>query len=294
MAYTNSKLVSYTKLSPNCNKPRNNKIKKITIHHMAGNLSVESCGALFAKPSRRASSNYGIGTDGRIALYVEEANRSWCSSSSENDNQAITIEVANDVIGGNWHISDKAYKALIELCVDICKRNDIKELVWNGTKSGTLTCHYMFAATACPGAYLKSKMPEIAKEVNTRLKPAAATAPTSGLYRVRKSWKDANTQIGAYTVLDNAKAACDKAGAGYSVYDASGKKVYTAFTPYTVRVNTDVLNVRAGAGTNYKLVMTVKKGEVYTIVEEASGKGANKWGKLKSGAGWIALDYTKK
>lgn len=261
---------------------------------MAGNLSVEACGALFAKPSRRASSNYGIGTDGRIALYVEEANRSWCSSNSENDNQAITIEVANDVIGGNWHISDKAYKALIELCVDICKRNNIKELVWNGTKSGTLTCHYMFAATACPGAYLKSKMPEIAKEVNKRLNPAAATAPTSGLYRVRKSWKDANTQIGAYTVLDNAKAACNKAGAGYSVYDASGKKVYTAFTPYTVKVNTDVLNVRAGAGTNYKLVMTVKKGEVYTIVEETSGKGANKWGKLKSGAGWIALDYTKK
>ena len=298
MAYTNSKLVSYTKLSPNCSKPRKDKIKKITIHHMAGNLSVETCGNLFANAKRRASSNYGIGTDGRIALYVEEKNRSWCSSSAANDNQAITIEVANDEIGGNWHISDKAYKSLINLCVDICKRNGIEKLIFTGDASGNLTQHNYFAATACPGEYLKSKFPEIAEEVNRRLKPTATTTDNkivSVKYRVRKSWNDAKSQIGAYNNLENAKAAADKAGAGYSVYDATGKKIYiVSTTPYKVRVNTDYLNIRKGAGTNYDKVGTITDGGIYTITEEAKGTGATKWGKLKSGAGWISLDYCKK
>ena len=87
---SNSKLVNYTRLSPNCNKPRNHKIDKITIHHMAGNLTVEQCGAVFAPTSRQASSNYGIGSDGRVGLYVDEANRSWCSSNAANDHRAIT------------------------------------------------------------------------------------------------------------------------------------------------------------------------------------------------------------
>lgn len=101
-----SKLVNYTALSPNCNKPRNHAIDTITIHHMVGNFTVEQCGAVFAPSSRQASSNYGIGTDGRVGLYVDEANRSWCSSSGANDHRAVTIEVANDEIGGNWHVSD--------------------------------------------------------------------------------------------------------------------------------------------------------------------------------------------
>lgn len=247
MAYTNSKLVSYTKLSPNCTKPRKNTIKKITIHHMAGNLSVETCGNLFANAKRRASSNYGIGSDGRIALYVEEKNRSWCSSSAANDNQAITIEVANDEIGGSWHISDKAYKSLINLCVDICQRNGIKELIFTGDASGNLTQHNYFAATACPGEYLKSRFPDIAKEVNKRLKPTTTTT--------------------------NNKA---------------------TKTNYRVRVETDFLNIRKGAGTNTAKVGAITDGGVYTIVEEKDGKGAKKWGKLKSGAGWISLDYCTK
>ena len=303
MAYTNSKLISYTKLSPNCTKPRKDKIKKITIHHMAGNLSVETCGNLFANRKREASSNYGIGSDGRIALYVEEKNRSWCSSSAANDNQAITIEVANDEIGGNWHISDKAYKSLINLCVDICKRNGIEKLVFTGDAKGNLTQHNYFAATECPGAYLKSKFPAIAEEVNKRLNnkitPAAptTTTATTGLYRVRKAWNNASSQVGAFKELDNAKAACNKAGAGYSVYDASGKKIYTyqaAFTPYKVKVETEYLNIRKGAGINYEKVGVITDEGIYTIVAEATGEGANKWGKLKSGAGWIALDYTKR
>lgn len=166
---SNSPLVVYTKISPNRNSPRNRPIRKITIHHMAGNLSIERCGEVFAPVSRQASSNYGIGTDGRIGMYVEEKDRAWTSSSPENDHQAITIEVANDEIGGQWHVSDKAMVSLINLCVDICKRNGIKKLNYTGDKSGNLTMHCWFANTLCPGPYLKSKFPYIAEEVNKRL-----------------------------------------------------------------------------------------------------------------------------
>ena len=167
MAY--SKYVNYINYSPNCNAPRNNRINKITIHHMAANLSVEQCGNIFANRNRQASSNYGIGSDGRVGLYVDEANRSWCSSNGDNDHQAITIEVANDVIGGNWHVSDVALAKLIDLCVDICERNGIDRLVFTGNASGNLTLHKYFTATMCPGPYLESKMPYIAQEVNRRL-----------------------------------------------------------------------------------------------------------------------------
>lgn len=166
---SNSSLVNYTKISPNSSNPRNGKISKITIHHMAGNLTVEQCGNGFANRSRQASSNYGIGSDGRVGLYVEEKNRSWASSSRANDNVAVTIEVANDQVGGNWHVSDKALSKLIDLCTDICKRNGIEKLNFTGDKNGNLTMHKYFAATACPGSYLESKFPYIASEVNKRL-----------------------------------------------------------------------------------------------------------------------------
>ena len=164
---SNSKLVNYTKLSPYCNKPRNAKIDKITIHHMAGNLSVETCGNVFQ--NSQSSSNYGIGTDGRVGMYVEEANRSWCSSSPANDHRAVTIEVANDGAAPNWHVSDKALAKLIDLCVDICQRNGIKKLNYTGDKNGNLTMHKWFANTNCPGPYLESKFSYIADEVNKRL-----------------------------------------------------------------------------------------------------------------------------
>lgn len=166
---SNSPLVVYTKLSPNCNKPRNKKIDAIVVHHMAGNASIETCGNIFAKPSRRASSNYGIGSDGRIAMYCEEANRSWCSSSGAIDHRAITIEVANDGGAPNWHVSDKAFNSLVNLCADICKRNGIKKLVYTGDKTGNLHMHKWYAATGCPGPYLSSKFPELADKVNAIL-----------------------------------------------------------------------------------------------------------------------------
>jgi LysM repeat protein len=156
-------------MSPNYTKMTNKVNKEIIIHHMAGNLSVEACGAGFADPKREASSNYGIGTDGRIGLYVDEINRSWCSSSREHDSKAITIEVANDQIGGNWHVSDKALASLINLCVDICQRNKIEKLNFTGDASGNLLMHCYFIATECPGPYLKGKFKYIADEVNKRL-----------------------------------------------------------------------------------------------------------------------------
>lgn len=172
---SNSKLIDYTQLSPNCNKPRNHKIDTITIHHLAGIMSVESCGNMFANPAREASSNYAIGSDGRIALYVDEANRAWTSSSPENDNRAVTIEVSNDGGAPDWHVSDKVLARLIDLCVDICQRNGIAKLNFTGDKSGNLTMHKWFAATLCPGPYLESKFPYIAAEVNKRLASPAAT-----------------------------------------------------------------------------------------------------------------------
>jgi N-acetyl-anhydromuramyl-L-alanine amidase AmpD len=167
---SNSNLVNYVKLSPHCNKPRLHKIDKITIHHMAAvNASIERCGEEFAKPNRRGSSNYGVGSDGRIGMYVEEKNRAWTSSSPANDHRAVTIEVANDGGAPDWHVSDKALAATIDLCVDICRRNGIKALNFTGDATGNLTMHRYFTATSCPGPYLASKFPYIAQEVNRRL-----------------------------------------------------------------------------------------------------------------------------
>jgi len=314
---SNSPLVEYTRISPNSSNPRNKPITKITIHHMAGNLSVETCGNVFAPKSRQASSNYGIDSAGRVGMYVEEKNRSWCSSNRDNDNRAITIEVANDEIGGNWHVSDKALSKLIELCVDICKRNGIKELIFTGDKSGNLTMHKWFAATNCPGPYLESKFPYIAEQVNKQLKGTNnnTTKPektdttsvqfaegdvvklisgakyingkavpewviNSKLY-VRKVSSNGNItvsilEVGAITGVINKK---------YLKKISSENK----FTAYKVKITADALNIRAGAGTNHKIVGCIKDKGIYTIIDEKSG-----WGKLKSGAGWVSLNYTKK
>lgn len=165
----NSPLASYARLTPNATFPREDSIRKITIHHMAGNYSLEEIGASFSAEDRRASANYGIDVEGNIALYVEEENRAWTSSSPENDNQAVTIEVANDIPQEDWHVSDASLDALVELCVDVCRRNGIDRLVYTGDADGTLTIHKMFTDTECPGPYLESKLPLIAQRVNEQL-----------------------------------------------------------------------------------------------------------------------------
>lgn len=166
----NSPLTSYVRLSPNADFPREEKITKITIHHMGGDLALDALGASFGRRDREASANYGIDSDGNVGLYVEEANRSWASSSPENDHAAVTIEVANEETGGNWRVSDRAYEALIALCTDICRRNGMEELVYTGDANGSLTIHKMFADTECPGPYLESRMEEIAETVSKNLK----------------------------------------------------------------------------------------------------------------------------
>lgn len=165
---SNSGLVNYIRISPNRTIPRDGTIKNIVIHHMAGNLTVETCGNVFAPRSRRASSNYGIGSDGRVGMYVEEKDRAW-TTGNKIDHSSVTIEVADDVIGNGWHSSDKAMNKLIELCADICRRNGIAKLNYTGGKSGNLLMHKWYQATDCPGAYLESKFPWIANEVNKRL-----------------------------------------------------------------------------------------------------------------------------
>ena len=190
---SNSPLVSYTKLSPNHSGKRKHAIDTISIHCMAGHLSVERCGELFQNKERQASSNYGIGSDGRIGLYVDEANRSWCTSSASNDNRAVTIEVANTVAKDPWPVSDAAYKSLIDLLVDICQRNGIPRLLWKGDKSligkvdqQNMTVHRWFAAKACPGDWLYSRHGQIAAEVNKRLEaaPTPGTTPPPGPRRL--------------------------------------------------------------------------------------------------------------
>ena len=147
---SNSSLVNYAQISPNKTILNNKVNKKITPHHAAGNMSVETMGNIFASPNTQSSANYGIGSDGRVALYVDEKDRAWTSSSADNDSQAITIEVANDSGAPNWHVSDKALSKLVDLCVDICKRNGIKKLNYSGDARGNLTMHKYFAATVCP------------------------------------------------------------------------------------------------------------------------------------------------
>lgn len=201
MAYTNSSLATVKVLSPNHSGLRNHKIDTITIHCVVGQCSAKRIGEIFLPASRKASSNYGIGYDGKIGLYVEEKNRSWCTSSSSNDNRAITIEVASDT-KDPYAVTDKAYAALIDLVTDICRRNDIKELKWKGDKSligqvdkQNMTVHRWFANKACPGEYLYSRHGAIAEEVNKRLKPKEETTSKT-IYAV---------QVGAYSKKTNAE-----------------------------------------------------------------------------------------
>lgn len=256
---SNSPLVVYTKISPFKSAPRNKAITKITPHHVAGNLTVESTGQVFQTPKRNASSNYGIGSDGRIGMYVEEKDRSWCSSSAANDNAALTIEVANNSGSPNWTVSAAAWEALVKLCVDMCQRNPgIKQkdgrpgIYCDDTPNASLTFHRYFSATGCAQPYIWNRRQQLCDEVNKRLgATGSVTPPTSSV---------------------------------------KNDKIVT----YTVKVTANVLNIRKGPGTNYGVNGSITDKGIYTIVEESNGPGAKKWGKLKSGAGWISLDYCQR
>lgn len=479
MAYSNSPLVSYTKLSPNHSGQRTHSIDRITPHCVVGQLSAESICGCFTSTSRQASCNYGIGKDGRISLCVEEKNRSWCSSSNANDQRAITIECASDK-SEPYAMNSAVYASLIKLCTDICQRNGKRKLLWLGDKNKTLnyapaldemvlTVHRWYANKSCPGDWLYARLGNLAAKVTAALNDSsglqapelenltraetvakigplftanqktsgilacvsmaqfilessygsselarkanncfgmktslsgnswpnstwdgksvytkktqeqnadgsyttiaadfrkyacvegsiadhaaylvgamngskkryeglagcadykkaaqiiknggyatshdyaenlckiieqwnltqynAADTAISGWYRVRKSWKNAASQKGAFHDLANAKQ-CADANPGYYVFNPDGKAVYPeqmSSVPYAVRVSINDLNIRKGPGTNFAKTGQYTGKGVFTIVAESAGVGSAKgWGKLKSGAGWISLDF---
>lgn len=341
---SNSPLVVYTKLSPNHSGAKTHSIDRISPHCVVGQCSVETLGNVFAPTTRQASSNYGIGVDGRVGMYVEEKNRSWCTSSNANDQRAVTIECASDTTHP-YAMNDKVYATLIELCADICKRNGKTKLVWLADKDKTLnytpaademvlTVHRWFANKACPGDWLYNRLGDLAQKVTAKLGSTTTTTPpateetTDTLYRVQmgafakkenadtllKKVKAAGydafittvgelykVQVGAYKKKGNAEKQAEKLkAAGFEAIIVSSSettttaKTETEFKPYTVKVDTAVLRIRKEPSTEAAIVGSITSGGVYTIVAESAGTGAKAWGKLKSGAGWISLDYTTK
>lgn len=254
---SNSGLVSYTRLSPNKTSPRNHVIDTITIHCYVGQVTVQRGCETFASASRKASCNYVVAKDGRIGLVVDEGDRSWCSSNSANDHRAITIEVASDTTHP-YAVTDAALNALVELCADICKRNNIEALKWSFDKTDrvnhlngcNMTVHRDFAAKACPGEYLYNRHGWIADEVNKRLSGCIQSSSTSA------------------TTVSNT-------------------------CPFTIKVANvkkgDVLNIRKQPSSSAEISgkLAYNDPNVYTIVEEQGT-----WGRLKSGIGWINLKYT--
>lgn len=236
-----SELATYSRtMSPNKSK-RTEKVTKITIHHMAGILSAYQCASIFAQPRRCASANYLIGKDGEIQCNVDEEFRAWTSGSNWNDQRAITIEIANCKGAPNWEISDEVMNSLILLCADICRRYCIVPY-FTGDKTGSMTFHYMFQATECPGRYIKNHIKEIITRINNEL----------------------------------------------CLEQKPIEKPMNEKQDFLVKVTCNCLNIRKEPNAKSKKTGAITDHGIYTIVEESNG-----WGKLKSGAGWICLKYTK-
>ena len=250
-----SSLVNFVKISPNNSGQRTHAIDRITPHCVVGQWDVSTFGNYFSNPQVKASCNYGIAKDGKVALVVEENKRSWCSSSNENDQRAVTIECSSEKTPP-YAFNDAVYNKLIDLCVDICRRNGKNTLLWLGTKEATLsynpkpnemvlTVHRWFKNKACPGDWLMARMNDLATKVTNKLKGTTTDTP----------------------VVTPAKSEF----------------------PYIVQITADVLNIRKGPGTNYPVVGQIKDKGKYTMMEEQNG-----FGRLKSGVGWISLKYTKR
>lgn len=248
-----SSLVSYTKLSPNNSGKRTHTIDRITPHCIVGQWDVKTIGDYFYNSNVKASCNYGIAKDGKVAMVVEEDKRSWCSSSNENDQRAVTIECSSDTMSP-YAFNDIVYNRLIDLCVDICKRNNKNTLLWIADKDTALkytpksnemllTVHRWFKQKACPGDWMMARMGDLATKVTNRLQGGITPAP----------------------------------------------EIPTSKYPYIVQITADVLNIRKGPSTVQPIVGQIKDKGKYTIMEEQNG-----FGRLKSGAGWISMKYTRK
>lgn len=302
MAYTNSSLVSYTKLSPNHSGKRTHSIDRITPHCVVGQLSAESICGCFTSTSRQASCNYGIGTDGRVSLCVEEKNRSWCSSSNANDQRAVTIECASDM-KAPYAMNSKVYESLIKLCTDICKRNGKKKLLWLGSKSKALnyspksdemviTVHRWFANKSCPGDWLYSRLDDLAEKVTKNLSGTATSTPTTTtkketLYRV---------QVGAYSVKNNADVQLKKVkAAGFDTYMVKVGGLYKIQVgAYSKKENAEAMQKKLKAK-GFDAFITTQSGSAVTTTSKKSidsiarevirgdwGNGAEREKKLKA------------
>ncbi len=270
MGFSNSALATVKLISPNRTPNRNHAIDTITIHCFVGQVNAKRGCAVFQPSSKGASCNYVVGYDGSIGLCVEEKDRSWCSggkdkkgnpirvngiSGSSNDYQAVTIEVASDTTHP-YAITDKAMAALIELCADICRRNGIKKLLWKGDKK------------------LVGKVAQQNLTVHRWF--ANKACPGDYIYG----------RLGDIAAKVNAKLGT---GTAPTLPAAPVSKV-----PYKVRITATDLRIRKGPGTDTAIVQNAIKPGVYAIVSEATGQGAKLWGKLKSGIGWVSLDFCKK
>lgn len=347
MGYTNSSLVDCEVKSPNHSGQRTHSIDRITPHCVVGQLSAESIGGCFTSSSRQASCNYGIGKDGRVVLCVDEANRSWCSSSNANDQRAITIECASGM-NEPYEMNNAVYEKLIKLCADICKRNGKNKLVWKGSKTAALeytpksnemvlTAHRFFANKSCPGDWLYSRYGDLANRVNALLGTSSSADTNTGgnttppktnssfpatPFTVNVIVSDLNirktpngtivgqTGKGTFTITSVSNGWGKlKSGAGWiylenasyctigSTTSGSSSKPAASKSnvPYRVRIDATDLRIRSGAGTNYPKTGAYTGKGVFTIIEEKAGTGSTKgWGKLKSGAGWVSLDYCVK
>ena len=299
MKMSNSALVNYTKISPNRTSPRKNKIDTITIHCVVGQCSVETLGAIFAPSSRQASSNYGVGYDGRFGMYCEEKDRSWCSSSAANDNRAITIEVASDTTEP-YAVNDKAYAALLDLVTDICRRNGIKKLVWSTKKSErvnhlngcNLTVHRDYANKSCPGNYLYERQGAIAAEVNKRLGASAAEpeTPSSGtdtLYKV---------QTGAFKQKSNAQALEKKLkAAGFDTYVVNTGGYYKVQVgAFSKKANAEAMLAKLkAAGYSDAFITTGSGGTAAQEIKVGSSVRLNKGAKTYDGKSLASFVYNR-
>ena len=259
---SNSGLVVYTKLSPNHSGQRTHSIDRITPHCVVGQLSCESICGCFTSPEREASCNYGIGTDGRISLCVEEKNRSWCSSSDANDQRAVTIECSSDKTAP-YAMTDAVYAALIDLCTDICKRNGKSKLLWFGDKNKTLayepkademiiTVHRWFANKSCPGDWLYNRLGDLAAKVTSRL-GGGSQQPSGTLYRV---------QTGAYKQKANADAQLAKVkAAGFDTYMVQAGGYYKIQVgAYSKKANADAMAAKLKAA-GFDTYITTEQGK---------------------------------
>lgn len=259
---SNSGLVVYTKLSPNHSGQRTHSIDRITPHCVVGQLSCESICGCFTSPQREASCNYGIGTDGRISLCVEEKNRSWCSSSNANDQRAVTIECSSDKTAP-YAMTDAVYAALIDLCTDICKRNGKSKLLWFGDKNKTLayepkademiiTVHRWFANKSCPGDWLYNRLGDLAAKVTSRL-GGDSQQPSGTLYRV---------QTGAYKQKANADAQLAKVkAAGFDTYMVQAGGYYKIQVgAYSKKANADAMAAKLKAA-GFDTYITTEQGK---------------------------------